>query len=235
MTIAENSIDFECYPLGDSAIVIQFPDEMSISINQKVKSISEFLDEYTFEGFVEYVPAFTSITVYYQPTVVSYQELETMVQEMMDELPTPAPYSPSMVIEIPVIYGGEAGPDIEIVAQHNNLTVDEVISIHSAPEYLVYMIGFAPGFPYLGGLDNRLATPRRVSPRPIVPAGSVGIAGMQTGIYSLKTPGGWQIIGRTTVDLFSREGDQPVLLKAGDRIRFVPIDSDTFMDDVYGI
>jgi len=235
MTIEANSNDFRCYPLGDSAIVIQFADEISIPINQKIRAIGEFLDEYTFEGFVEYVPAFSTITIYYQPSLVSFQELETMVQEMMEELPEASKDNQSAAIEIPVVYGGEWGPDLEFVAQHNKLSIEEVINIHSNTEYLVYMIGFAPGFPYLGGMDSRIATPRKETPRSSISAGSVGIAGMQTGVYPIETPGGWQIIGRTTIDLFDKENDNPVLLKAGDRIRFVPVEADVLMDEVYGV
>lgn len=235
MTIEANSNDFRCYPLGDSAIVIQFADEISISINQKIRAIGEFLDEYTFEGFLEYVPAFSSITIYYQPGLVSFQELETMVQEMMEELPDASIDSQSEAIEIPVVYGGEWGPDLEFVASHNKLSIEEVINIHSSVDYLVYMIGFAPGFPYLGGMDNRIATPRKETPRSNISAGSVGIAGMQTGVYPIESPGGWQIIGRATIDLFDKENDHPVLLKAGDRIRFVRVDADVLMEEVYGI
>ncbi|TCC97420.1 5-oxoprolinase subunit PxpB [Pedobacter psychroterrae] len=235
MTIEANSNDFRCYPLGDSAIVIQFADEISIPINQKIRAIGEFLDEYTFEGFVEYVPAFSSITIYYQPSLISFQELETMVQEMMEDLPEATTGSQSAAIEIPVVYGGEWGPDLEFVAQHNKLSIEEIIHIHSSTEYLVYMIGFAPGFPYLGGMDSRIATPRKETPTSSISAGSVGIAGMQTGVYPIETPGGWQIIGRTTIDLFDKESDTPVLLKAGDRIRFVPVEADILMEEIYGI
>lgn len=235
MTIEANSIDFHCYPLGDSAIVIQFADEISILINQKIRAIGEFLDEYTFEGFVEYVPAFSTITIYYLPNLVSYGELETMIEEMMGELQEPQKSNQSAIIEIPVVYGGEWGPDLEYVAQHNKLSIEEVIKIHCGAEYLVYMIGFAPGFPYLGGMDERIVTPRRETPRASVCAGSVGIAGTQTGVYPIETPGGWQIIGRSTIDLFSIESDEPVLLKAGDRVRFVPVDGDVLMEEIYGI
>lgn len=234
MAIKANSIGFRCYPLGDSAIVIQFADEISISINEKIRAIAEFLDEYTFEGFVEYVPAFSSITIYYSPKLVTFQELEIMIAEMMAELPDLISGNHSGIIEIPVVYGGEWGPDLEFVAAYNKLSTDEVISIHSSVEYLVYMIGFAPGFPYLGGMDKRIATPRKETPRSRIFAGAVGIAGTQTGVYPIETPGGWQIIGRTTAELFNKELNDPVLLKAGDRIRFVPVD-DTLMDEVYGI
>ncbi|HHY76979.1 MAG TPA: 5-oxoprolinase subunit PxpB, partial [Clostridiales bacterium] len=131
---------------------------------------------------------------------------------------------PAKVVEIPTIYGGEYGPDIEFVAQHNNLTVDEVIEIHSSRNYLIYMLGFTPGFPYLGGMSEKIETPRLKTPRTKIPAGSVGIAGKQTGIYPIDSPGGWQLIGRTPVKLYDPLADPPVLLNAGDYVRFVPID-----------
>ncbi|WP_072337761.1 MULTISPECIES: 5-oxoprolinase subunit PxpB [unclassified Paenibacillus] len=126
-------------------------------------------------------------------------------------------------VDIPVYYGGESGPDLEWVARHNGLRAEEVIELHSSAVYTVYMIGFAPGFPYLGGMSERIAAPRRQTPRPSVRAGSVGIAGVQTGIYSVDTPGGWQIIGHTPLKLFRPEDDPPSYLQAGDRIRFRPI------------
>ncbi|MBO1911088.1 5-oxoprolinase subunit PxpB, partial [Microvirga sp. 3-52] len=115
------------------------------------------------------------------------------------------------------------GPDLEYVAKSNNLSIEEVIQIHSENEYLVYMIGFAPGFPFLGGMDKRIATPRKETPRLTIPSGSVGIAGKQTGVYPLETPGGWQIIGRTPLDLFLPDMSPPTLLEAGDKIRFMPV------------
>ena len=134
-----------------------------------------------------------------------------------------ADYAPGPLVEIPVCYGGDFGPDLAAVARHAGLSEAAVVELHSAAEYLVYMVGFAPGFPYLGGLDARLAMPRRPAPRPLVPAGAVGIAGAQTGIYSLPTPGGWQLIGRTPRRLFDAARTPPSLLQAGSRLRFVPI------------
>ena len=234
MTIAANSLDFQCYPLGDSAVIIQFDDKISLAINQKIGAICRFLDEYTFEGFIEYVPAFSSIAIYYQSDKVSYQELEEMIEEMMSALPDSDAIPPSPVIEIPVMYGGEWGPDLDFVAAHNKLSPEDVISIHSNTDYLVYMIGFAPGFPYLGGMDERIATPRRDNPRASIFPGAVGIGGMQTGVYPIETPAGWQIIGRAKVDLFDKESEHPVLLKAGDRVRFVPVEAELLSDE-YGI
>ena len=133
------------------------------------------------------------------------------------------------IFEIPTTYGGEYGPDIEFVAQHNNLTIEEVIDIHTSTNYLIYMLGFTPGFTYLGGLDKRIETPRLENPRTKIPAGSTGIAGKQTGIYPIESPGGWQLIGRTPVKLYDPFNDPPVILSAGDYVRFVRIDEEEFL------
>ena len=132
------------------------------------------------------------------------------------------------VVEVPTVYGGEFGPDLSFVASHNHLSEDEVIAIHSGTDYLVYMLGFIPGFTYLGGMDSRIATPRLSSPRTLIPAGSVGIAGEQTGTYPSDSPGGWQIIGRTPVTMYDMSKAQAALLKAGDYVRYVPIDESEF-------
>jgi inhibitor of KinA len=180
------------------------------------------------------VPAFTTLTVYYDPWLVSengrhppYERVAQLLRELLPAAQA-ATETITAAVEIPVCYGGEFGPDLDFVAGHTGLATEEVIALHAAPDYLVHMIGFAPGFPYLGGLDARLATPRRPRPRPLVPAGAVGIAGPQTGIYSLPTPGGWQLIGRTPLRLFNPEWAQPSRLQAGQRLRFVPISAAEF-------
>jgi inhibitor of KinA len=170
---------------------------------------------------VEYVPAFTTVTVYYNPLLLSYKDACSALARIVTDVET-APAVSARTIEIPVCYGGEFGPDLEFVAEHNGLTVDEVVQIHSGGEYLVYMIGFAPGFPYLGGMSVRIQAPRRLSPRLSIPAGTVGIAGMQTGVYPIETPGGWQLIGRTPEELFRPNLSSPSLLQAGDLVRFRP-------------
>nr|WP_121269506.1 5-oxoprolinase subunit PxpB [Pedobacter schmidteae] len=223
--IASTPISY--YPLGDSAIVMQLGDEISENIQQHISAICSFLEDYSFEGFIEYVPAFTTVTIYYDPLVIDELTTRKMLQEMMEELEEEA-IKPEVTIEIPVLYGGTQGPDLSIVAAHAGITETEVIALHKAETYLVYMIGFAPGFPYLGGLNPGIATPRKESPRTKIAAGSVGIAGAQTGIYPIETPGGWQIIGQTPLKLFDVEREPPALLKAGNRLRFVAIDEDEF-------
>ncbi|RZK81824.1 MAG: 5-oxoprolinase subunit PxpB [Pedobacter sp.] len=236
MTEIKTSTDYKCYPLGDAAIVIEFGSIIDPTINFRIRSVCNWLDEYTFEGFVEYVPAYTTITIYYQPFIVGYDELLEMVIEMLAEESSDAEQE-RVLIEIPVLYGGKYGVDLHSVAKHNRLTIEEVVAIHSGAEYLVYMIGFAPGFPYMGGLDERIAAPRKTSPSAKILSGSVGIAGMQTGIYPMETPGGWQIIGRTPLKLFDVERDNPSLLKAGNLVRFKAISEEQYFymeGDDYG-
>ena len=158
---------------------------------------------------VEYVPAFASVSIIYNPLDINsespYEKVKSILEDILSKLDFSS-MDEEHIVEIPVCYGGEFGPDIEHVAKINNITVDEVIKIHTEGKYLVYMIGFAPGFPYLGGMSDKIAAPRRESPRTAIPAGSVGIAGMQTGVYPIETPGGWQLIGRTPIKMFNLEG-----------------------------
>ena len=223
------------YPLGDAAIVLQFGESIDPATHRAIQAVGAYLAGHPFGGLREVVPAFTTLTVYYDPWLVSehgqhspYEKVAETLRQLLPKAQATAAATESVVTEIPVCYGGEFGPDLDFVAQHAGLTPAEVIARHAAPDYLVHMIGFAPGFPYLGGLDARLATPRRAQPRPLVPAGTVGIAGPQTGIYSLPTPGGWQLIGRTPLRLFNPEWDAPSRLRAGQRLRFVPIGAAEF-------
>lgn len=217
-------------PLGEKAIIVQFSNIIDESTHKKVKAFVKYLEDHPFPGFIECVPAFTSVTVYYDLVSIYniYKERSPyqMVHDWIDHLVTNMEDMvdhPPRVVEIPVCYGGEFGPDLHFVAEHNQLTESEVIDIHSKEEYLVYMIGFAPGFPYLGGMSERISAPRRPTPRMSIPAGSVGIAGLQTGVYPIATPGGWQLIGRTPVELFRPNENPPSFLQAGDIIRFRPI------------
>lgn len=222
-------LNYKLYPLGERAVLVEFGQAVDPQILQKVRSLAEYLDNNPFPGLVEYVPAFTSMTVYYDPAVFvqqpgknPYYNICRLIDRILLKVEINSS-EPSRKVEIPVCYGEEFGPDLEIVAEHNGLTPEEVVKIHSNLEYQVYMIGFAPGFPYLGGMSERIAAPRKASPRLTVPAGSVGIAGQQTGVYPIATPGGWQLIGRTPLALFRPQAAVPSLLQAGDRIRFVPV------------
>ena len=207
---------------GDSALVVEFGDEISREVNRKVHALADALGKSSLPGLGEPVPTYRSLLVHYDPLRLSCDEVKAFVSEALqkcEERPPPEP----RVVEIPVVYGGEFGPDIEFVAEHNGLLVEEVIRLHSGATYTVYMLGFAPGFAYLGGMPDAIATPRLETPRTLAPAGSVGIAGEQTGIYPIATPGGWRLIGRTPLKLFDPERDPPTLLQAGDLVRFVPI------------
>jgi inhibitor of KinA len=208
-------------PAGDHALLAVFGDEIDLATNHRVHALDRLLQEEPFEGFIETVPTYTSILVYYNLLNIGYENVLLAVKEKVDRIGEEIELIPRK-IEIPTVYGGECGPDIAHVAQHNHLSIKEVIRIHSSRDYPVYMMGFTPGFPYLGGMDESIAAPRLESPRTHVPAGSVGIAGKQTGIYPIDSPGGWQIIGRTALKLFDPKREPPFLLAPGDLVRFVP-------------
>ena len=224
------------FPLGDAAVVLEFGAHISPNTHATIAAFMTQLTAQPLAGLRELVPAFTTLTVYYDPWLASehgrypapYERVAAQLRQLLAETPEAPAVDETTVVEIPVCYGGAFGPDLAFVAQHAGLSPQEVIALHTAPDYLVHLIGFAPGFPYLGGLDARLAAPRRPQPRPLVPAGTVGIAGPQTGIYSLPTPGGWQLIGRTPLALFNPEWAAPSRLRAGQRLRFVAISEEEF-------
>lgn len=179
-------------------------------------------------GFIDLVPAFASIVVHYDPLAASREAgpvFLQVVEFLRNRLETldPGELGAPRTIEIPVCYGGDLGPDLDDVAHAHGLTLEEVVQLHAGADYLVYMIGFMPGFAYLGGLPEAIATPRRKTPRTAVPAGTVGIGGRQTGVYPLVSPGGWNLIGRTAVKVFDIARDEPTLLATGDHVRFCPI------------
>jgi len=208
--------------VGDSALAVEFGDKIDEEINLQVRALAQVLAEEEIQGLGETVITYRSLLVHYDPWQWNYADLSSIVRERIKKtrhLPT----VDSRLVEIPTLYGGVFGPDLETVAKYNALTVEEVIQFHSGVEYPVYMLGFTPGFPYLGGVPAAIATPRLETPRASVPAGSVGIAGQQTGIYPIESPGGWQIIGRTPLRLFDPHRIPPTLLAPGDRVRFVPI------------
>lgn len=207
---------------GDKAIVIEFGNKISEEINNKVRSMMIGIDKKGIEGIVEMTPTYRSLMIHYNPMKLDYDTLVNNLKDLEKELGNIDIPLPS-VIEIPTLYGGEYGPDISNVAKHNDLDVKDVIRIHSSKEYLIYMLGFTPGFPYLGGMDERIATPRLTVPRTKIGGGSVGIAGSQTGIYPIDSPGGWQLIGKTPLNLYEEDREVPILLNAGNYIKFVPI------------
>ncbi|NJE02651.1 5-oxoprolinase subunit PxpB [Thermococcus sp. MV11] len=212
-------------PLGDSALLISFGEVINEGINDRVHALARAIEKAGFEWLVEVVPAYSSLAVIYDPTLIDFEG----VKRAVEGVEASAESFEGELVEIPVVYGGEYGPDLEFVAKHSGLSVDDVIEIHSKPVYRVYFLGFLPGFAYLGGMDERIAVPRLEKPRLRVPAGSVGIAGKQTGIYPLESPGGWRLIGRTPLRLFNPEKEPPTLFKPGDRVKFVPIDEGEFL------
>ena len=212
---------------GDSSILIEFGKEISPEINRKITSTVQMMKEQHIEGVVDVIPAFCSLLINYDPRVISYGEIKERLKKLV-RFEVKTGEERKRIWEIPVCYGGEYGPDIANIAEHAGLTEEEVIRIHSSRDYLIYMLGFLPGFCYLGGLDERIHTPRLANPRIKINAGSVGIGGSQTGIYPLDSPGGWQLMGMTPVKTYDPKREVPILVEAGDYIRFVPVDEDEF-------
>ncbi len=214
---------------GDRGFLVEFGADIDPEINRKVREIFLSLDKMPIEGVTEVIPTYRSLLIFYEPAWTHPDRLKEAVLERerhVDKLEIPPPET----TEIPVAYGGEFGPDLEFVAEHNGLPPEEVIEVHTSGNYLIYMIGFTPGFPFLGGLSERIFTPRLEKPRQLVPAGSVGIANNQTGIYSIDSPGGWQLIGRTPVKLYDPTRSSPILLKPGDYLKFKRISKEEFED-----
>ena len=211
-------------PVGDCAISIDFGQVIDPKINRHIRQTIERIQELKLDGITELVPTYCALLIQYDAMLYSYSDICNLMEPLLEPSATDDANERVTVIEIPTVYGGEFGPDLGFVASHNNLSEDEVVAIHSGTDYLVYMLGFIPGFTYLGGMDPRIATPRLSSPRTLIPAGSVGIAGEQTGTYPSDSPGGWQIIGRTPVTMYDMSKEQAALLSAGDYVRYVPID-----------
>lgn len=215
-------------PVGDRAISIDFGQVIDPKINRHIRQTIERIKELQLEGIIELVPTYCALLVEYDAMLYSYSDICNIIEPTLEEGMTDTTNELVTVVEVPTVYGGEFGPDLSFVATHNHLSENEVVSIHSGTDYLVYMLGFIPGFTYLGGMDPRIATPRLSSPRTLIPAGSVGIAGEQTGTYPSDSPGGWQIIGRTPVTMYDMSKAQAALLNAGDYVRYVPIDESEF-------
>lgn len=219
--------------LSETSLIASLGENFNEATHKKVIGFVNMIEQQPFTGLIEVVPSYNSVTVFYDPITVmnAYQPntsdtISDYVRDLLLQYVHHSSLTDSFeerLIEIPVFYGGDFGPDLEYVASYNQISPEDVIKYHSEKDYLVYMLGFAPGFPYLGGINSHIITPRKETPRPSIPKGSVGIAGNQTGIYSLETPGGWQIIGQTKTELFTPEQKNPTLLRAGDRIRFIPM------------
>lgn len=223
-------------PLGDRAVLIHLGDAIDEKTHRLVRAVCARLTERPVPGMCELVPAFASVAVHYEPTALPnaarsapYDRFAAAIENALQSLGDEA-VAPPRTVEIPVCYGDEYGPDLEEVGQQHDLTPDEVVRLHSGATYRVYMLGFAPGFAYMGGLPETIATPRRAEPRTAVPAGSVGIGGNQTGIYPLTLPGGWRLIGRTPVRLFDAARQPPTLLSVGDVVRFRAVSPNEYRD-----
>lgn len=221
-------MEYEISPLGDLAVLLSFGNEINEKTNRQIQLFISKLEREKIKGIVEWVPAYTTLTIYYQPEMLAYESLKAELDRVSRSPGQSLPDSP-LVYEIPVCYGGDWGQDLAYVADYHGLDEQEVISLHANREYLIYMMGFMPGFPYLGGLPEKLAVPRLERPRQNVKCGAVGIGGSQTGIYPADVPSGWRIIGTTPVTLFSPEKEEPFLFSSGHYIKFVPINEEQFL------
>ena len=207
---------------GDRAIVIELGDEISIECNRRVHSLHRAIEREQPAGVVDLIPTYRSLLVEYDAAQVSYADIKARLVDIRGST-AEVPEDDTTVVHLPVLYGAEHGPDLEFVARNAGMDVQEVVDLHSGTDYPVYMMGFTPGFPYLGGMSERIATPRLSTPRGVIPAGSVGIAEAQTGVYPIESPGGWRLIGRTPLRLFDVTRTPPSLIDAGDCVRFVPL------------
>jgi inhibitor of KinA len=215
-------------PAGDLAVSVELGDEISVEINTRVRALEFLVQQKALPGVVETVPSFRSLLVYYDPLVVGYEAL----CETLTELATQAEHAslpPARVVELPCCYeDAELGVDLAAAAERLELSPGELARLHAGAEYLVYFIGFTPGLPYMSGMPERIMLPRLETPRTKVPAGSVGIGGVQCCIYSVESPGGYWILGRTPLPLYDPASPEPILLRPGDHVRFRPIDRAEF-------
>ncbi len=210
-------------PLGDSAVLIQLGEEIDLAINQRVHALSTLIESAPLAGMSETVPAYATLVVHYDPAILTYSEITSWIREQMDRVDASTQSRPRQ-IEVPVRYGGASGPDLEPVAASKGISPADVIQLHTGRTYRVYMMGFTPGFPYMGTLDEKLRVPRLQTPRTLVKTGTVAIAGDQTGIYPLDSPGGWQLIGWTPLKLFDPSRDEPFLFRPGDEVQFISVE-----------
>jgi KipI family sensor histidine kinase inhibitor len=209
-------------PASDRSLLISFQPEVSPGVHRDVLRLYHLLKNLRPRGVYNLHPAYASVLVDFDPLVASHIALESLVRNSWEPA-VASPLPEPRLVRIPVVYGGESGPDLDDVARLTGFSREAVIRLHSSVDYLVYFLGFSPGFPYLGGLPPELATPRLPSPRQRVPPRSVAVGGTQAGVYPLASPGGWRIIGRTTITLFDPDREPPALLRMGDTVRFEPI------------
>lgn len=219
---------FKYIPLGDSAFIIKAGEEISVEVNRTIRKLLVRIEQEKIEGIVDFIPSYNELMVCYNPSVTGYRKLLDTLQSIdkgVESITLPT----ASIIHVPVLYGDEFGPDLNEVANFNSISEEDVVKIHTSTSYLVYMLGFTPGFCYLGGMDERIVTPRKHSPRLKIPAGAVGIADKQTGIYPIESPGGWQLIGQTPLKLFDPIRKPEFLIQPGDYIKFIPISKNEFV------
>ena len=231
--------DIKFFQIGENAISLEFGGEINEATLERISSLNQCIKQNPFAALLSTIPAYATLTLYFNVVglmsdvsmkgVTTLDKISAYIKSLNVDTNNDQ-QTQDHIIQIPVCYDATFGLDLEELTSFYQLTKKEIIEMHSSAVYTVFMIGFVPGFPYLGGLSEKLFTPRRQNPRPVIPAGSVGIAGKQTGIYPLETPGGWQIIGRTPLTLFDANRQQPSLLKAGDKIKFDPISLNEFED-----
>jgi len=215
--------------ISDNAVYIEWSDDVSLYLNDTITQFCSDMQARSIPGVVELVPAYKSVTIYYLPHALTYRDLVDEVRTILEKERSQIPHTRTRrTIYVPVYYGREVGPDLDRVADVNNLSVEDVIKKHQDSRYFVHMLGFLPGFPYLGGLDQLIATPRLTTVRQETPKGSVGIAHHQTGIYPTTSPGGWNIIGRTPLPLMDLHNEQPFLFHPGDYVQFQGVTKDEF-------
>lgn len=208
---------------GDRSLFVEVGDEITPEVNRGIRNLLSAIDGAEIAGIQALAPTYRSILVYYDPLTVGTEALKEQISGLYGSLQD-AEVGGAKIVEIPTLYGGEFGPDIDFVASHNGISEAEVVEVHTGSDYLVYMVGFNPGFPYLGGMSEKIATPRLPTPRVRMVPGSVGIAERQTGIYPLASPGGWRVIGRSPVKMFDPGREPPSLVQAGDLVRFTSIE-----------
>ncbi|MFL2665151.1 MAG: 5-oxoprolinase subunit PxpB [Dehalococcoidia bacterium] len=215
-----NNKNTKIFHLGDSSIVVKFSDKINPKDNDRVYSFYNYLKEEQYSFIRDIIPTYNSVSIEYSQDKKNYSEMKELVESIIDKAKSNNFEFEQKIIDIPVKYGGKYGPDINFVADYCNISIKNLIELHTNVDYRVYMIGFSPGFPYLGGMNKKLECPRLKKPRIIIPAGSVGIAEKQTGIYPVNSPGGWQIIGKTSVSLFDVKNKEPSYISPGNIIRF---------------